>query len=428
VKFPKTIQHRKAEATIYGKSANYAFYRVAYNVAGKRRVRSFKAYADAKAEAERVVRELAGGSQASALTDNQSRDALIAFQRLDEFYRATGRKMSLSSAVAEVASAYEKLHGHTLGEAIDGFLSTVAVVKRKQLSEAVNEFIESRKHLSESKDGGRSKHSPKYEHNVKSWLNAFAATFQNTVVSDLTKEHMALYFDKFKDLSAKSRNDRRVTLKMFFAWCVGKDYLSHSHRLLKAVEFKTEDADTADIDFYRPKELRDMLDAADAELVPMLALGGLAGLRREEILRLNWADVWRVPSKIEIGKQIAKGRKRRLVSIGTSLAAWLKPYRNSTGQVWPKTSGELEKAYAALRAELKIPARRNGLRHSFITMFMAQHSDENLCAAEAGNSPQMIHEHYRALATKKEAQAWFGVRPSKVSGNVITLADRKIRA
>jgi len=190
---------------------------------------------------------------------------------------------------------------------------------------------------------------------------------------------------------------------------------------VEAVEFKSEDADTADIDFYRPKELRDMLDAADDELVPMLALGGLAGLRREEILRLNWADVWRVKDKIEIGREIAKGRKRRLVSIGKSLAKWLKPFRNASGPVWAKTSGELEKAYAKLRADLKIPARRNGLRHSFITMFMAQHNDENLCAAEAGNSPQMIHDHYRALATKKEARAWFAVRPVKPakSSNVI---------
>jgi hypothetical protein len=31
----------------------------------------------------------------------------------------------------------------------------------------------------------------------------------------------------------------------------------------------------------------------------------------------------------------------------------------------------------------------------------------------AGNSPAMIHAHYKGLATKAEAEKWFGVRPQK---------------
>jgi len=44
------------------------------------------------------------------------------------------------------------------------------------------------------------------------------------------------------------------------------------------------------------------------------------------------------------------------------------------------------------------------------------HANENLTAAEAGNSPQMIHDHYRALATRREAVKWFGVKPSRATG------------
>ena len=49
------------------------------------------------------------------------------------------------------------------------------------------------------------------------------------------------------------------------------------------------------------------------------------------MLRLDWADVWRVKGKVEISARIAKGRKRRLVDICPALAAWLRPYRNVTG-------------------------------------------------------------------------------------------------
>jgi integrase len=191
------------------------------------------------------------------------------------------------------------------------------------------------------------------------------------------------------------------------------------------VGFKTEDGDATEIDFYRPKELRDMLNGADEALLPVIALGGLAGLRREEIMRLEWADVWRVGGKVEISARIAKGRKRRLVDICPALAAWLQTYRNAAGLVWEGSASGLEAALRALRETAQIPSRRNGLRHAFITFHFAMHTNENLTAAEAGNSPQMLHEHYRALATRKEAAQWFAVKPSKSTGNVISMPAAK---
>ncbi len=82
---------------------------------------------------------------------------------------------------------------------------------------------------------------------------------------------------------------------------------------------KAEDLDQKEIDSYRPNELRALLDGAADDLRPVLALGGLAGLRREEILWLDWADVWRVKGKIEISARIAKGPKRRLVDLGQAM-------------------------------------------------------------------------------------------------------------
>jgi hypothetical protein len=67
MRFPKTIKHRRFEVTIYGKSKNYPYYRIAYYAAGKRHVRNFKIFSEAKSEAERVVRDLAAGSQSVAI-------------------------------------------------------------------------------------------------------------------------------------------------------------------------------------------------------------------------------------------------------------------------------------------------------------------------------------------------------------------------
>ena len=429
VKFPKKLKHRgKTLATIYGKKkGRYRLYwRVRQGGKALSRMRDFSRYSEAKREGDKLVADLAKGSRVTALTPGEANDALAALERLQSFYQSSGKRVSMLAGISEYCEAAGKLGSYTVGEAVERFLATSAVVQRKALSEAVAEFIEGRRHLAEAKDGKRSKLSPVYAYNVAMWLNEFAGTFPGFSICDLTKELLNTYMGKFKELSAKSRNDRRAVVKMFMRWCVAKDYLSQHHRLFEAVDFKTEGVDAADIDFYRPKELRDMLDAADAELVPVIALGGLAGLRREEILRLDWADVWRVNGKVEISARIAKGRKRRLVDICPSLATWLRPYRNATGQVWGKSPDALEEALTGLRGTLAIPARRNGLRHAFVTFHMALHANENLTAAEAGNSPQMIHDHYRALATRREAVKWFAVKPAKAA-NVIPLlaASRK---
>ena len=47
----------------------------------------------------------------------------------------------------------------------------------------------------------------------------------------------------------------------------------------------------------------------------------------------------------------------------------------------------------------------------FCTYHFALHDNENLTAAQAGNSPAVIHSAYKGLATKAEAKKWFNVKP-----------------
>ena len=89
MRFPKTIKHRKAEATIYGRSKSYPFYRVAYHVDGHRRMKSFSTYSEARQWAEEKVRELASSSKSAALTARQADEALIALRQLESLHMAT---------------------------------------------------------------------------------------------------------------------------------------------------------------------------------------------------------------------------------------------------------------------------------------------------------------------------------------------------
>ena len=55
--------------------------------------------------------------------------------------------------------------------------------------------------------------------------------------------------------------------------------------------------------------------------------------------------------------------------------------------------------------------RPNALRHSFCSYRLAQIKNTAEVALEAGNSPQMIFQHYRELVTPDDAVKWFSIFP-----------------
>ena len=144
--FPKHIEHRgKVLATIYRKSKSYPLYRVSWTVAGKRMMKAFPLYGEAKRHADKLVKDLAKGSQATLLTAGQARDALAAMEVLQGFYQSTGKRVSLYGAAEQFTQAASKLKDHSLPEAVDGFLGSVVTVKRISVHEAIEQFIAFRK-------------------------------------------------------------------------------------------------------------------------------------------------------------------------------------------------------------------------------------------------------------------------------------------
>ena len=79
-------------------------------------MQTFATYPEARAAAERIVRELASGSQSAALTASQSRDALAAFERLQAYYQKTGRKVSLLAGHIDITAGKSKTRSRRLVE------------------------------------------------------------------------------------------------------------------------------------------------------------------------------------------------------------------------------------------------------------------------------------------------------------------------
>jgi integrase len=435
VKFPVKLKYRnEVKARIY-RTARHG-YRLFWKVSkGKYRVREFGTYTKAKSEGDKLLKELVNGSPVSTLSHDQADDALTALRRLDTYFRATGRRVSLSEGINQYCEAAGKLADRSLADAVDGYLTTVANVTRKDIMAAVNEFITLEEPRTQAADGMRPEVSPKYHYNRAIMLRRFAGAFPNTCLCDLTKTLLDVFFAGLNKQaskshnrkpvgSAKTRNHHRAAVRQFLEWAGRKDYLPVNHRLLEADGMRPQKNDTAaPPEIYSPRDFRGLLQAADDDLRPLIAIQGLSGLRTSELLALTWEDVWRVPKHIEVTAGKAKTRQRRLVNVSGALSAWLRPFRRQTGKLWKFHEIVFHEHFRDLCGKAGVDRNQNGLRHSFCSYFYAQTGNENLTAQQAGNSPAMVHAHYKGLVTRKEAQVWFAVKPVKVktAENIIQL-------
>ena len=161
--------------------------------------------------------------------------------------------------------------------------------------------------------------------------------------------------------------------------------------------------------------------------MPILALGGFAGLRSCELVRLNWSVVQLARGVIEIKQSVSKTGQRRLVPIAPNLAQWLAPYAQENGPVWTYSHSEL----TALKAETAEAAgfkwRHNALRHSFASYRLAQLQNANQVSLETGHTVKVLFSNYRELVTPDEAKGWFNIQPEEI-GEVEIYSPEEMKA
>ena len=168
-----------------------------------------------------------------------------------------------------------------------------------------------------------------------------------------------------------------------------------------------------------PGEASKLLAACPDAFLPGICLKLFAGLRTSELLSLDWSEV--SASEVVVRGAKAKTRQRRIVALSENLAAWLQPLRKPSGRVAPFLQNAWHRSLEAIAESAGLTLPPNVLRHSFGSYHFAQHRNENLTAAEMGNSPAMIFQHYRAVVTPEAAARFWSLVPSPKS-NVIDFA------
>lgn len=180
-----------------------------------------------------------------------------------------------------------------------------------------------------------------------------------------------------------------------------------------------------------PGEMRRLFAAAQVKapsLLPMIAIGGFAGLRAAEITRLDWKELRLDAGVVEVTADKSKTASRRLVTISANLAAWLQLHTPRAGPVMPPNARKLFDAVRAIAGLLE-NWPDNGLRHSFASYHLARGQDAAKTAFELGHtSAAIVHRHYKELVLAADASQWWSIMPKekkarkgKVPPNVVPM-------
>ena len=342
----------------------------------------------AKIEARKLIAQIASGrAHEEPMTLSEVEDYRLAKGKLGPF------NVSLLTAVEEWIAGRGKAAGlitKTVAEVADEFLTS------KRVEGAGFFHLEDRKYR----------------------MNKFASSFPGRI--DLVSTHEIEVWLNGLKVSGRTRNNYRNAVLQLFRYARGKRYLPRNEPTV-VEDVAAANSGEGAIEIYTPKELRLLLSNAPSKLLPFFAIGALAGLRSQDMMRLDWGDIRFEQGFIEVAAEKAKTASRRLVPLLPALAAWLLPLRQKSGQVvgYKRNDVLCEARQRFCKKEMvesgevvEFIWKPNALRHSYASYRMADIKDAARVALEMGNSPTMLFRNYRELVTEQQAAEWFSVLPT----------------
>jgi integrase len=359
-------------------------------VAGRRQFKQFPSVE----EAEKWAKEQHEGAKKHGqkhflLSSSQREDAITALSLLE------GTGLTLAGAVAVAKKHLPSPAGST----------TVNDAVKRLLAEKEAENLRERS-----------------VRDLRNRLDVFAKTFGERSVGEITQTEVENWLRDLRgfsdksaeDLSARSKKNYLITVRTFFNWAISKGYRGADN---PAAKISTPKIDWEEPSILTVDEAKRLLVAAKTEqggrLLASVVLGLFAGIRSNEIMRLDWDAVDLAEGILTIGPTIAKKRRLRTLELMPNCIAWLKTIKKRTGRVAP---GRYTVRWAQFVKAAGFPDwgenRSNAMRHSFGSYHYALYSDAAKTAAMLGHraNDQVLFDSYRSLARQKDALAYFAIK------------------
>lgn len=232
-------------------------------------------------------------------------------------YGIEGMAFSLRQR-AEYSECAEKLapFNATLRDAVNFYLPHLQATNRScAAKQLVDEILSGKK-----ADGA----SHRYIQDLRSRLNQFAATFNGKPVAKITTTDIDQWLRDLTNLKGKpvaptTRNNFRRILNVAFNIARDRGYCI-DNPVAKSAKAKVIESAAG---ILTVEEMSRLLGNASEKLIPSIAIGAFAGLRRAELERLDWKEIDLESRLIEVTACKAKSARRRFIKIKPNLLLWL---------------------------------------------------------------------------------------------------------
>lgn len=252
---------------------------------------------------------------------------------------------------------------------------------------------------------------------LRSRWGKFVATFGDRQLGEITADELSQWLNTITTNPCNRNNYRRKVAELYRAgirkkWCLD-NIVTETDRPLVTQSVPG---------ILTVEQAARLLEKSDDhELTPFIVLGLFAGIRIAELQELDWSSVNITERAVVIDAANAKTRSRRVVELNDAAIAWLTPYVRKSGPIVDKLN--LRKRMDALRKAAGIKRwPDNALRHSFGSYHLSQHGDEVRTSHIMGNSPAMVHQHYKQLVMKSAAARFWNLRPAAdAAGKIVPM-------
>ena len=285
----------------------------------------------------------------------------------------------------------------------------------KPTKEAVDEFMKRQEKARERR-----------KRTLSTYLLRFGEKFKGQMLHEIEAAAITDFVDE-QGWAPKTRNDALSVFGLLFKEGQLRNWVAPDFNPAKAV--KRGKVIGGSIEVFQPWEAKQMLNRIDSELVPFLALWCFAGIRKEEVSRLNWQQVnsGLTTGWIVLEPKQTKTGQGRSVPVSDNLRAWLTPHRKVSGSILAKRwqpMQALDDITKYISRKTGIVWRDNGPRHSFGTYHFKKFKDAGATVAALGNSLSKFQRYYwnkSNTITEKIAKEWFSIVPEE-SGKIVPLA------
>ena len=242
---------------------------------------------------------------------------------------------------------------------------------------------------------------------VKSRLGNFVADFGKKRLSEIHLDEIKQWVNN-PLWKSQTRIHYLTKLSQLFNFGVRNGYVKEN--IVELIKRPTPDQTKTEI--LTVEQAEKLLEhAPQFGLLPYVAISFFGGLRNAELFRLKSDAIVFEEKVVTVGGEVAKKRATRHVTMKDTLCAWLAGCKLTTGEQVVDAKNFVKNFRALQKAAGITKWPHNGLRHSYGSYHLATFGDAKLTANEMGNTEEIVHQHYKTLVRKADAERFWALRP-----------------